>query len=281
LIAFDLETTGLEDAHVVEFGASIFRAGAYVAGGSQYAKPGKPIEDQATGVHKITNAQVANKPPFADFLPRLRDKFESTDLVVGYNCVDFDVPIIDAECERAGFDWRVPRDRVLDLKPFVDFHHRGQRSRKQGDIGQELYDIRVHGRLHSAATDTRFTGDLLLAMVARGLVDDDVARARVQEAAHRRLVDEEFKNWSYWLYHDRKTRRMRMGAGKHCGSYVSDVEKRTLSWYLNNIDDLPEAVRKVFLDAKEGRFQNELQESMVTEAPVKTAVKGEDDWGGW
>lgn len=282
LLAFDLETTGLDEPQVVEFGASIFRGGQYVAGGSTYSKPRKPIESGAVDTHKITDAHVANKPPFGDFIQRLRDKFDSTPLLVGYNCTDYDVPIIHAECDFAGVDWRVPMTKVLDLKPFVDWYHRGERSRKQGDIGQGLYGIKVHGRLHSAAADTRFTGELLLAMVAKGLIPDDIDEAMAEEARFRSKVEAEFKVWSYWLYRCRKTQRMRIGAGKHCGRYVSDVEKRTLSWYLNNIPDLPETVRKVFQDAREGNVQNELQGSMIErEQQVVEALDIEDEWGGW
>lgn len=279
-LAFDLETTGLDEPQAVEFGASIFRGGEYVAGGSTYAKPRKPMEQGAVDTHNITDAMVADKPAFGDFIPRLRKKFDDARLIVGYNCLGYDVPVLTSELEFINDDWRVPEAKVLDIMTLVNWHHRDHQHRKQSNMS-ELYGIDVHGRLHSAATDTRLTGDLFLAMVAKGLIPDDLDEALSLHASLRPKIEAEYKTWSYWLYRCRKTQRMRMGAGKHCGRYVSDVEKRTLSWYLANIPDLPEAVRKIFQDAKDGNVQNELQGSIIPDTNKDSVLCTDDEWGGW
>ena len=279
-VAFDLETTGKEPDSdwICELGVAIFENGALVSRGNAGFKPPKPIEDEARDVHGISNEMVENKPDFGTFIPRLVSKFDLVPMIVGYNCRRFDAPILDRECERAGSEWRVPRAKMLDLMSFVNWYHRGERERKQGVIAETIYEVTAKGDLHSAAVDTQLTGELLLAMVESGIIPDDVEEALSEELRLGAMIEEEFKRWTYWLYRDRQTKRLRMGAGKHCGRYLHSVEKRTLSWYVNNISDLPGTVKKAFEDARDGKFQDEMQDSMIKDentTPVEVV------WGGW
>lgn len=276
--AFDTETTGLDVKadRIVEFGTALFSQGGLTARGSSGFNPGIPIPDEARKVHGISDEKIANRPPFGSLIPRLREKFDSTPLLVGFNCRHFDVPVINAECARAGSDWRVPESKILDVKTLVDWHHRGERKRTQEAMAI-IYELKAEN-LHTAAVDAHLTGQLLLAMVDRGLIPDDVDQARAQEREWLKTVDDEFRRWSYWVYRDRQTRRLRMGAGGQCGRYLNEIGGK-LSWYLNNIDSLTEDARRVFEDARDGRLQNELQESMTGD--VETRASDEVKWGGW
>jgi len=279
ILSFDLETTG-KDAQkdwVVELGLTTFSKGVSGKGTRGLFNPGISIDPEAAEVHKITDDMVVEKPSFSTKLDGFRAYAKKFDLVIGYNCLGFDVPIVNRESERAGGSWIMEDDlKILDVKLFVDWHHRGERPRTQEAMA-ELYGLKFDGRAHSAAADTKMTGELMFAMVKAGKIPSDVDEALKLQQEYREIVEGEFAKWSYWVFRDRETSRLRMGAGKHCGKLLSDINKRTLSWYLNNIDDLTKDVRAAFEDARAGRFDNELQKSMVDveEKAVDT------EWGGW
>jgi DNA polymerase-3 subunit epsilon len=62
----DVETTGLESLtdRVIELGIVIGQRGEIVARQNWLINPGKPINPEASAVHGITDADVADKPPF-------------------------------------------------------------------------------------------------------------------------------------------------------------------------------------------------------------------------
>jgi DNA polymerase-3 subunit epsilon len=277
-VPFDTETTGVdpEEDRIVSFGASVFRAGVMEVSGARIVNPGVPIPPDASRVHGIRDHHVKNKPPLSSIAQRIVDKFATCELIVGYNCLHFDTPLLDKEMGRLGSDWRMDRSKILDLKAFVDWNHRGARPRTLEAMA-ELYGLKIDGQMHSAAYDTEITGKLLLAMVAKGTVPDDVDEALTRQAAYLSTVDDEFTRYSYWIYADRETGAWRMGASKNCGKLLSDVPKGSLSYLLNNIPDIPEAARELMTLAASGDPQSGLQKPMVSEPESDD----EAPWGGW
>lgn len=98
-LAFDLETTGtnpekdrIVEACFLEPGGTpvVFRV-----------NPGVPIPPDASAVHGITDADVADAPPFADVAPKVQAIAQDA-VLVGYNSRTFDTPLLDAELRRAG-----------------------------------------------------------------------------------------------------------------------------------------------------------------------------------
>lgn len=65
----------------------------------QRLNPGQPIPPEATDVHGISDADVADCPSFAAVAPELLDFFTGCDLH-GYNVRRFDMPMLAAELER-------------------------------------------------------------------------------------------------------------------------------------------------------------------------------------
>lgn len=275
-VVFDTETTGVdvENDRIIEFGVAIYDGGVMSSRGHAYFNPGMAIPIESTKIHRITDARVADKPGFETFVDRLRERFDSTDFIVGFNCLHFDLPLLACELARLGFDWR-PSAPVLDVMAFVNWHHRGLRRRTQEAVSG-VYGVEADGELHSAAIDSQLTGRLMYAMIEAGKIPDDLDEALRLQGEYKAVVDKEFGDWSYWIYRCRETRRLRMGAGKHCGKLVTDVPKGYLGFLLN-LDDLDEGARAVMRDAHEGRIQNELQKPMI---PV-SEDEGDAGWGGW
>lgn len=114
LVFLDLETTGLdvEIDQIVELGAVKVRPFGDPDPGQPGAvstfhavlKPTIPIKADATAVHGITDADVADAKPFRDVAAMLRASLTGVD-VAAYNGRTFDVPMLIAEFRRAGLPW--------------------------------------------------------------------------------------------------------------------------------------------------------------------------------
>jgi DNA polymerase-3 subunit epsilon len=119
VLVLDTETTGLETetARIVSLGA------VRMHGDRIYARtiidwlinPGYPIPVEASAVHGLTDAMVADAPPLADVLPDLRAWVADT-VVLGHR-ISFDLAVLDRECARADLDWRRPPS--LDTHPLA------------------------------------------------------------------------------------------------------------------------------------------------------------------
>jgi len=74
IVVFDCETTGLPPgAEICELAAVRFEAGEVMCSFRSLVNPGIPIPAEATAVHGITDAQVADAPPLAAVVARLLD----------------------------------------------------------------------------------------------------------------------------------------------------------------------------------------------------------------
>lgn len=240
---FDLETTGTspERDHIVQLGVSIFEGGALKKSGGQYFRPPVPIAPEATQVHGIRDIDVVSKPKFAEHLPEISKHFDQCQLISGYNCLSFDRVMVDAEAQRALSQWRMPAAKILDVKVFVDWYHRGRKRNLESAASQ--YGLKADGNLHSAVVDTVLTGNLLLAMVRAQKIPDDVDEAMKRQGELSALVEAEFGRWSYWLYRHRETETLCIGAGKHQGLELSSVPKDYLRYLLSKIGDLTPETR--------------------------------------
>ena len=193
---------------------------------------------------------------FSEVGPRFAQHLDGSALdgtppvLCGYNAVRFDAPLLNTELARIGNPARIDPDRVVDPFFFTLWHLRSLRSRKLGLVcerfGVKLVDA------HSAAADAVATGEVLLAMVREGLIPDDHEEALEAQRAFRDLLDLEWERWSYWLYEDRVTGVLRMGAGKYCGAVVAEVDPGYFAFLVKKIDDLPEPVHELFAERSRG-----------------------------
>lgn len=234
----------------MELGAAYFQGGQRWARRRMLVHPGRPIPPEASAVHGIHDHHVQGSPSFAEVGPRFIKHLDGSALdgtppvLSGYNAVRYDAPLVNAELSRCGHGARVDVARVIDPFFFVAWHLRGLRSRKLSAVCAH-YGIGLTDA-HSAAADALATGEVLLRMVQEGLIPDDVDAALAEQAALAARVDAEWARWSYWLYEDRQDRSLRLGAGKHCGQRLGSVDPGYCRFLLENISDLPDAVRGCF-----------------------------------
>ncbi|MBC7794615.1 MAG: 3'-5' exonuclease [Clostridia bacterium] len=163
IISFDLETTGLDigSDRVVEMCCVKIQASGEREIRTLRLNPGRPIAPQATAVHGITDADVADAPHFEAAARDLHAYFAGCDLT-GFNIEHFDLPLLTNEFGRAGLAFPFPDARVIDsFRIFI--------MREPRDLSAALrfYCNRELTEAHHAEADALAAADVLLAQVDR------------------------------------------------------------------------------------------------------------------
>jgi CBS domain-containing protein len=115
-VVIDTETTSLDPrkAWIVEI-AAVRLAGGRLDTKAPYrrlVRPGEPIPVEATRIHRIDDAAVADAPGFAGIWQQL-SAYLGGAVMIGHT-IGFDLAVLKRECERAGMAWTRPR--TLDTR---------------------------------------------------------------------------------------------------------------------------------------------------------------------
>lgn len=169
IVFFDLETTGVTVGtdHILEIclhkvcpdGSEqtlVHRVRPVDAAGKTV-----PIPPFTTEIHGITDADVADKPTFAELADELAAFIGDADLA-GYNSNRFDVPLLVEEFLRAGHAFDLRCRRLVDVQNI--FHKMEQRTLK---AAYRFYCGKNLDNAHSADADTLATYEVLKAQLDR------------------------------------------------------------------------------------------------------------------
>ncbi|MBQ1719273.1 MAG: 3'-5' exonuclease, partial [Bacteroidales bacterium] len=116
IVFFDLETTGVNITtdRIVEISVvKVFPNGEEMRK-TYRINPEMPIPPQATAVHGISDADVAECPKFKQKAKELVEIFSDAD-IAGYNSNKFDVPLLAEEFIRAGVDFDLKKRNFVDV----------------------------------------------------------------------------------------------------------------------------------------------------------------------
>lgn len=151
-VLFDLETTGISCNYdeVIEISAVKVRGGRIVEEFNELVNPGRPIPYAASAVNNISDAMVADAPPFREILPGFLE-FAGNDVLAGHNIHSFDMKFLYRDCERF-FHQALTNDYVDTLK-LARLCYPKLRHHRLGDMA-ELYGISTEGA-HRALSDCR------------------------------------------------------------------------------------------------------------------------------
>jgi len=163
LAFFDLETTGVRIGHdrIIQIGIVRLLPSGERERYQSLVNPEMHIPAEATAVHGITDADVADAPLLVDLAPTLLEELKGCDLS-GFNLLRFDIPFLAEELHRVGVEWDSSKLRVVDVQRI--YHKMEPRN-----LGAALkyYCGREHEGAHDALADVEATADVLMAQLER------------------------------------------------------------------------------------------------------------------
>ena len=246
LAVFDIESTGVNPSRdrIVEISViKLFPDGTQQST-TRRLNPGIPIPPAVTAIHGISDADVANEPFFAEIAQKLYNYLDDCDLA-GYNITTFDVPLLECEFKRAGYEFDLSGRKIVDAyNIFCKLYPRTLTAAYKFFCGKDLVNA------HGAAADTSATLEVLLGQLDRhSELEGTVAGlAQASDIAGPDAVD--------------RTRRFKWSGnevvvnfGKNSGRTLRDLAENDpgfLRWIIKN--DFPDDVKSIASDALCGKF---------------------------
>ncbi len=162
LVFFDLETTGVNVGtdRIVEISLVKQYPNGDKESRTWRVNPEMHIPKEASDVHHILDEDVQDSPSFKELAPQILDFIADTDLA-GYNSNHFDVPMLQEELLRTGFDVDLRKEHHF-VDAFVIFQKHTPRNLTAAYkhyCGKDLEGA------HGAEADTEATREVLLAQL--------------------------------------------------------------------------------------------------------------------
>lgn len=163
IVVFDLETTGPDPAvdRVVELSACRIAEDGEITVRTRRVNPERPIPPEATAVHGITDADVADCPTFRQIARAVAEFFDNADLA-GFNVARFDAPLLDREMREAGLDFGLAGRRIVDVMVIYK-----RMEPRDLSAAVRYYLSREHAHAHAAEADVLATAEVLGAQLTR------------------------------------------------------------------------------------------------------------------
>ncbi len=161
VVFLDLETTGMDIVkdRIVEIALLKIHLDGKEEELLYRINPEMAISQEATRVHGITSADVANEPTFKAVAKTLAKFIEGCDLG-GFNSNRFDIPLLAEEFLRADVDIEMKKRKFIDVQAI--FHKMEKRTLAAAYL---FYCQKPLIDAHSAMADTRATYEVLQAQL--------------------------------------------------------------------------------------------------------------------
>lgn len=169
---FDIESTGPDASkdRIVQLAIYLEdEQGNVLLDKSKLYNPKMEISARATEVHKITNEMVQDAPEFAEDARKLKKIFENSVLIV-YNGIQFDIPMLMNEFERAGVTLDLSGEVIDVMRLETSLSPRTLSAVYERYTGKPLEDA------HDATADVKGTKTVLehqLAKIKKEKLDKD------------------------------------------------------------------------------------------------------------
>ncbi|MDX1647864.1 MAG: 3'-5' exonuclease [Longimicrobiales bacterium] len=244
LVFFDLETTGLDlkRDRIIELAFIKITPHGDVLERERRFNPGIPIPPEATAVHGITDADVADEVEFCRTARSLAEMLEDSDLA-GFNVRRFDIPMLLEEFRRCGVEFSMEDRLVVDMQNI--FHREEPRDLS---AAARFYLDREHEEAHTALGDIRTSAGVLGAQLRRyPHLPRDLAGLHAYCEEYAPILSEVDR----WFSPPEEGRIFRRG--KHRGRPLAEIvheEPDYLRWMMG-ADDMDEDVISVVSEALE------------------------------
>lgn len=241
IIFFDLETTGtnVTQDRIVEISLIKVMPSGEEIEKTRRINPGIPIPAEATEIHHISDADVADAPTFKMVAKDLARIFTGCD-IAGFNSNRFDIPMLDQEFQRAGVKFDFTKPRFIDVQTI--FHKKEQRTLV---AAYRFYCDKDLEGAHSANADTRATYEVLKAQLDRYSDLSNDIDALSDFSSQNRNVD----LMGRLIYNDK--RQEVINFGKYKGKLAEEVLRSDpgyYSWILQG--DFPQNTKDAFTKIK-------------------------------
>jgi len=191
LVIFDLETTGTKINK-----DQIFQAGFYKISPDGTVqelkldiKPDVPIEEKAAKITGVTQKRINTfTQKFGDVAQQIKSFLEGADLG-GYNVLEFDIPLLQKEFERAGLSSQfLGEAKVVDVLKIARARYQGQIEKFPTGMNlSNVFEVTLGKKLqsaHEAGVDIKATKEVLEKFIQTTTVPTEVgALARLSEMA--------------------------------------------------------------------------------------------------
>jgi len=236
LVFIDLETTGIDivNDRIVEIAVLKMNPNGASDMKCRRINPTIPIPPEATAVHGITDADVANEPTFREVAKSLAKLIEGCDLA-GFNSNKFDFPLLAEEFLRAGVDFDMKKRKFIDVQTI--FHKMEKRTL---EAAYKFYCNKELTDAHTAEADTLATLEVLKSQLAMYPELKNDVEFLSEFSAHNQNVDFAGRI----IYDDKGTEVFNFG--KYKGKSVAEIfttEPSYYSWMMNG--DFPLYTKKV------------------------------------
>ncbi|KAA6336923.1 DNA polymerase III subunit epsilon [termite gut metagenome] len=221
LVFFDLETTGtnINTDRIVEISYLKVYPNGNETTKTLRINPEMHIPQEASAVHGIYDADVADCPVFRLVAKNIANDIEGCDLA-GFNSNRFDIPVLAEEFLRAEVDMDMSRRKFIDVQ--VIFHKMEQRTLSAAYkfyCGKDLKDA------HTAEADTRATYEVLKSQLDRYSELQNDTTFLADFSSFNKNVDFAGRI----VYNDKNVEVFNFG--KYKGQSVSEVLKKDLGYY--------------------------------------------------
>ena len=241
IVFFDLETTGVDASkdRIVEISMIKVMPDGTEDTRTRRINPGMPIPAEATAVHGITDADVANAPKFAQVAKSLEEFIRGCDFG-GFNSNRFDLPLLVEEFMRAGLSVDLKRRKFIDVQNI--FHKKEQRTLV---AAYKFYCDKELEDAHSAEADTLATYEVLKAQLDRYPELENDIDALADFSSRGETAD-----YAGRIVYDDKGSEV-FGFGKYKGRRVEDIFEQDPSYYTWMMNgDFPLYTKKVITEIR-------------------------------
>lgn len=248
MLVIDAETTGTDRQRDQIVELCILEVGGEPR--SRRFRPTIGIPSDATAIHGITEADVAECPPFAACAKSVRAHLDAAPVIAGYN-LQFDLEMIQAELARAGLEPLdlTPKLLIDAMRLWQHFEPRTLAAAHAKFVGQQIPNA------HSAAGDVKATAAVLEAMREKLC-----AGASLEQLAELSDPMPGRKDWVGPSGHLRWAGDLVVfGIGKHEGAALTRVPVDYLQWVQRA--DFPQHVKNICAEAAQ---INVTDEQLVT-----------------
>jgi len=206
---------------------------------SQFINPGMPIPPEIVELCGLSSDDLAGIAAAREFdYEHGMELFDATNgkIVVGYNILGYDWPLLCAELDRIGMKTPIPNGiidvLVLARRLFPTGSH------KLGAMAERL-GISADGA-HRTLADCAMTHELLMRM--RPSLPEDLDELLQIIATNTATHKQQFADYGYWLRRDEQG-QLRVGCGKWNGTLLTELDGRYMLWALGNAT-MPDGARK-------------------------------------